>query len=150
MVGAVLPVRANHLFPPSAPFKPYGSHPFSPRVQTISILSSLIHTLCQLPFKPSSNSIHSRHSHQTRQKLHLKNIYFPSLTTSHAPCRCPMQRPWYSYCFIQTLLRIYHYIVLLGNFFNASNALYSSFIPHHKLVQILCPFPLDPRNNQSL
>ena len=39
--------------------------------------------------------------------LHLKNIHFPSLSTSHTPCLCSVQCCWYNYSFILTLLRIY-------------------------------------------
>ena len=34
---------------------------------------------------------HSWHSNQTSQTLHLKNILFPSLSTSHTPCLCSVQ-----------------------------------------------------------
>ena len=44
-----------------------------------------------------SNSIHSWHSNQTSQTLHLKNINFPSRSTSHTPCLCSVQCSWYNY-----------------------------------------------------
>ena len=55
------------------------------------------------------NSIHSLHSNQTSQTLHLKNIHFPSLSTSHTPCLCSLQRRSYNnyYSFILTLLGLY-------------------------------------------
>ena len=33
-------------------------------------------------------TLHSRHSNQTSQTRHLKNIHFPSLSTSHTQCLC--------------------------------------------------------------
>ena len=44
---------------------------------------SVIHSTQQLPFYFSSST---GHSHQTFQTLHLKNIHFPSLSTSYSPC----------------------------------------------------------------
>ena len=35
------PIPALHFHPPSTQFNPYGTHPFSPRTQTISILNKL-------------------------------------------------------------------------------------------------------------
>ena len=45
--------------------------------------------LCVDLFIP--NSIHSWHSNQTSQTLHLKDIHFPSLSTSHTACLCSVQ-----------------------------------------------------------
>ena len=86
-------VHALHLLMPSTPFWPYNTHPFFSHAQTISILSELLYSL--LPFYSSSpthlfisNSTHSWHSNQSSQTLHLKNIHFPSLSTTHTPhCR---------------------------------------------------------------
>ena len=47
--------------------------------------------------------IHSSHSYQTFQTLHLKNIHFLYLRTSHTPCFCPIQRRWYNYSCIHTV-----------------------------------------------
>ena len=38
-------VPVLHLLPPSTPFWPYGTHPFFPHAQTISILSDLLYLL---------------------------------------------------------------------------------------------------------
>ena len=35
-------------------------------------------------------------TNQTSHTLHLKNIHFPSLSTSHTPCLCSVQRRWYN------------------------------------------------------
>ena len=47
---------ALHRHPPSTPFWPYGTHPFIPHAQTISILSDLFYLLTpflfQLPYAP--------------------------------------------------------------------------------------------------
>ena len=68
---------------------------------------SLIRSTRQLPFYASShthllspNSVNSWHSNQTSQTLHLKNIHFPSLSTSHTQCLCSVERRWYNYPFI--------------------------------------------------
>ena len=84
-------VPALHLLPPSTPFGPYGTHPFFPHAQNISILSDLLYSLTPFLFRMSTdlfspNSTNSLHYNQTSQTLHLKNIHFPSLGTSHAPC----------------------------------------------------------------
>ena len=107
-------VSAHHLLPPSTPFWPYGAHPFFPHTQTISILSDLFYSLTLFLFHAAllthlfiPNSIHSWHSNQTSQTLHLKNIHFPSLSTSHTPCLCSVQRRWYNYSFIETFLARY-------------------------------------------
>ena len=89
-----LPRPALHLLPPSTSFWPYDTHTFFPHAQTISILSDLLNSL-SIPallhlFIP--NSIHPWHSNQTSQTLHLKNIHVPSLSTSHNPCFCFVQR----------------------------------------------------------
>ena len=77
----------------SPPSTPFCSH-------TILSQYSLVHSTRQLLLYSSAsthlfipNSIHSRHSHQISQTLHLKNIHFPSLSTSHSP----------SFCFVQLL-----------------------------------------------
>ena len=91
---SLLPVV--HWLRPSTPFWPYGTHPFFKHAQTISILSDLLYSLTpflfQLCYAPIPNSIHSRHSNQTSQTLHLKNIHFASLSTSNTLCLCPVQR----------------------------------------------------------
>ena len=46
-------VRVIHLLPPSTPFWPYGSHPFFPHAQTISILSDLLYSLTHFLFQLS-------------------------------------------------------------------------------------------------
>ena len=78
-------------------------------VQTISILSNPLYSLTPFLFQLFythlfiPNSIHSWHSSWRRtsslalQKLHLKNIHFPSLSTSHTPCLCSVQRNLYNY-----------------------------------------------------
>ena len=87
-------VPTLHLLPPSTPFWPYDTHKFFPHAQTISILSDLLYSLTPFLFQLSythlfiPNSIHSRHYNQTSQTLHLANIHFPSLSTSHIPCLC--------------------------------------------------------------
>ena len=43
-------------------------------------------------------SIHD--TNQTSQTPHLKNIHFPSLSTSHTPCLCSIQCHWCNYSFI--------------------------------------------------
>ena len=53
------------------------------------------------------NSIHSWHFNQTAQTLHLKNIHFPSLSTSHTPCLCSLQRRSHNCSFISPLLGLY-------------------------------------------
>ena len=73
------------------------------------------------------NSIHSRHSNQTSQTLHLKNILFPSLSTSHTPCPCPVQRRWYNYSFIyRYYLTFIPNPLLLSTLFSDLHALYPS------------------------
>ena len=128
-------IYALHLLPPSTPFWPYGTHPFFPHAQTISILSGPLYSL--LPFYSSSpthlfipNSIHSWHSNQTSQTLHLKNIHFPSLSTSHTPCLFSVQRSWYNYSFIycRHFLAFIPNPLLLSTLFSAPHALYTSFI----------------------
>ena len=47
----------------------------------------------------NNNNIHSWHSNQTSQTLHLKNIHFPSLST-YTPCLYSVQRRLYNYSFI--------------------------------------------------
>ena len=80
-------VPALHLLPPSTPFWPYGTHPFFPHDQNISILSDLLYSLT--PFYSSSahlftfNSIHSWHSNQTSQTLHL-TFLLSALLIPHA------------------------------------------------------------------
>ena len=83
-------------------------------IQYSSILSTCPNHLNTLWFALLANSraipallrtssfltIHSRHSNQTSQTLHFKNIHFPSLSTSHTPCLCTVQRRWYNYSFI--------------------------------------------------
>ena len=99
-------VPVLHWLRPSTPFWPFGTHQFFPHAQTISILSDLLYSLTSFLFQLSythlfiPNSIHSRHSNQTSQTLHLKNIHFLSLSTSHTPCLCSVQRRWYNYSFI--------------------------------------------------
>ena len=93
-------VPTHHLLPPSTPFWPYDTHQFFPHSQTISIPSDQLYSLT--PFYSSSpthflipNSIHSSHSNQISQTLHLRNIHFPSPRTfhthasaSHTPLQC--------------------------------------------------------------
>ena len=98
-------VPVPHWLRPSTSFWPYGTHPFFPHAQIISILSDLLYSITLFLFRLYyallySYSIHSRHSNQTFQTLHLKNIHFPSLSTSHTPCLCSVQRRWYNYSFI--------------------------------------------------
>ena len=81
------------------------THPFLPHTQTAkpSQYSLIRSTQSTLPFYSSSpkhlfipNSIHLWQYNQTSQTLHVKNIHFPSLRTSHIPC-CTVQRHWYNY-----------------------------------------------------
>ena len=54
------------------------------------------------------NSMYSWHSHWYFQTLHLKNIHFPSLSTSHTPCiLLRIHRRLNNYSFTWTLLCIY-------------------------------------------
>ena len=76
-----------------------------PHAKTIS--NSLIGSTRLLPLYSRShthliihNSIHSWHSNQTYQTLHLKDIPFPSLSTSYTPCICSIQRRWCNYSVI--------------------------------------------------
>ena len=100
-----LPRTRRPLTSPPTPFWPYGTHPFfhMPKPSPYSLICSTR----QLSFYSSSppnlfipNSINSRHSNQTSQTLYFKNIHFPSLSTSHTPCLCSLQRRWYNYSFI--------------------------------------------------
>ena len=89
-------VPALHLLLPSTPFWPYGTHPFFPHSQNISKLSDLLYSLTPIYYNSPThflipNSIHSWHSNQTSQTLHLKNIHFHCLSTSHTPCLCSTQ-----------------------------------------------------------
>ena len=79
-------VPVLHRIRPSTPFWPYGTHPFSLHFHYSSPTHFFI-----------SNSIHSRYSNETSQTLHVKDIHFPSLSTSHTPCICSVQRRWYNY-----------------------------------------------------
>ena len=83
---SVYQVPALHLIP--LWYLKWLTHPFSPDVQTLSILwstDSPTPFLCQLFYAPlHSYSAHSWHSNQTSQTLHFKNIYFPSLSTSYS------------------------------------------------------------------
>ena len=64
-------IFAIHLLPPSTLFWPYGTHPFFPHAQTVSILSDLLYSLTPFLllrlFMP--NSIHSSHSNQTSKHI---------------------------------------------------------------------------------
>ena len=98
-------VPVSHWLRPSTPFWPYGTHPFFPCAETISILSDLLYSLTPFLFQLSNhlfipNSIHSQHSNQTSQALHLKKFHFSSLSTSHTTCLCSVQRRWYNYSFV--------------------------------------------------
>ena len=84
-------VPALHLLSPSTPFCHtvliHSFHMLKPSQY------SLIRSTCQLHFYSSSHthlfipkSIHSCHSNQTYQQLHLKNIHFPYLIIFHTPC----------------------------------------------------------------
>ena len=77
--------------------------PFFPHAQTISILCDPLYLsipalLCTSSFLTLSNQ---RHSNQTSRTLHLKNIHFPSLSTSHTPMPLLRTTP-----FVQLLLHI--------------------------------------------
>ena len=48
-----------HLLPPSTPFWPYGTHPFFPHAQTISILSDLLYSLTNFLLQLSYAPLHS-------------------------------------------------------------------------------------------
>ena len=56
--------------------------------------------LFKLFYTPSFFIIHSWHSHPISQTLHLKDIHFPSLRTSHTPCLCYYFINYYNYYFI--------------------------------------------------
>ena len=66
------------------------------------------------------NSIHSRHSNQTSQTLHLKNIHFPSVSTSHPPCLCSVQRYYDILHTIAPTLRRCIFKKLIFTFFGVS------------------------------
>ena len=103
-------------------------------------LFNLCHDFQQLPL------FTVRHCSRIFRTLQLKNIHFPSLSTSHPPiCFCSVQRRGSyrqtlhaftpillhhidNYSIIQTLLRIYPNPLLLSTIFSAPNALYPSSI----------------------
>ena len=63
-------VRAFHILPPITPFWPYGSHPFCPHDQTISILSDLLYSLASFLFQLScTSSFPTLSIHDTPTKL---------------------------------------------------------------------------------
>ena len=123
------------------------THPQHPSSQTALIHSlhvskqsqySPIHSTRQLPSysSPSTNlfipnSIHSWHSHQTSQKLHLENIHFPSLSTSHAPYA------FAPYNVVGAITPSYRHFVFIPNpllhstLFITPQALCPSFIVYH-------------------
>ena len=71
---------------------------------TPSIQPNLCLSRTRLYILPPSTPFWPWHSNYTSQTLHLKNIHFPSLCTSHTPHVCSVQRRWYNYSFIWTLL----------------------------------------------
>ena len=91
--------RTRPPLPPSTPFWSYGIHLFFPHAQTISILSDLLYSLIcfSIPALLRTSSFLTRSIRDTPTKLlkqkfekfdetlHLKNIYFLSLSTSHTP-----------------------------------------------------------------
>ena len=87
-VTSVYSLPVIHLIAPSTPCKPYGTHPLSPHVQTISILYLSTPFLLQLYLVPpnSNNCIHSWHSHQTFQHFISRTFSFflSALFISHA------------------------------------------------------------------
>ena len=88
------------------------------------------------------NSIHSWHSGQTSQTLYLKDIYFPSLNSSHTPCLLSVQRRWYNnYFFILTLLCLYPQSSTAQHIFQCSYYQPPSFI--------LCPTSLSHPSSAS-
>ena len=58
-ITSVSLVPAFHLLPQSIPFWPYGTHPFFPHAQTISILSDLLYSLTPFIFPLSYAPFHS-------------------------------------------------------------------------------------------
>ena len=73
-----------------------------------TLWSALLSKYLSIPaFLFVPNCIHLWHSTQTSQTLHLKNIHVPSISTSHTSCICSVQRHWYDYSFILTLLGLY-------------------------------------------
>ena len=118
-------VPVLHLLPPSIPVWPYGTHPFFLNAQSISILSDPLYSLTDFLLEVSyhlfiPNPIHSLHSNQTSQTLHLKNIHFPSLSTSRTPCLCSVQCTWYNYSLIWPLLGLYPQSSITQNTFQRS------------------------------
>ena len=102
---------------------------------------SLIWSTRQLPFYSNSsthlfipNSIHSWHSYQTSQTLHLNYIHIPSLGTTHTQCLCSIQHRWYNCSFILTLLRIYPQSFIAQQFSRPSHPLYLPFILCHTFL----------------
>ena len=82
--------------------------------QTISILpvwSTLLSNSLAIPASLRTTSFLNLSirdtKNQTFHTLHLTNIHFPSLSTSHTPCLCSVQRWWYINSFVQKLLCIY-------------------------------------------
>ena len=62
------------------------------------VLSDPLYSVITFLFQPLySNSIQLRHSHQTSQTLHLKDIHFLTLRTSYTPCLYSVQCRWYNY-----------------------------------------------------
>ena len=65
-------------------------------------------------------SLSIRDTHTTSQTLHLMNIHFPSLSTSHTPCLCSVQPRLYSNSFILTLIYIYPHNLITQHTFQRS------------------------------
>ena len=125
-------------YPPSTYFRL--QHPFSHTLLIHSLHMSkpfqysLIRSNRQLPFYTSFlthllilNSIHSWYPNQTSETLHLKNIHYPSLSTSHTHASAP-------YNAVSIITSSYIHLLtipsplLLSKLFSAHHALYPSFI----------------------
>ena len=80
------------------------------------------------------------------KKLYRKNIHFPSLSTSHTPCLCSVQRRWYN-----NLLHIYSYwplspILYCSGNFSALPKLYTPYsfcLPHPNQPRLLNKYQIN-------
>ena len=77
-------VPCLHLLRPSSPFWPYGTHPFFPHSQTISILSDPLYSLTQFLFQLSyiQIKISLKNLKTYKEKLILLYIYNNSIRKS--------------------------------------------------------------------
>ena len=103
-------------------------------LSTCSIISPIIiilntlwpsHSARQLPFYSSSSFLilFIRDTLAKFLKTFRLKIHFTSLSTSHTPCLCSIQRRWYNYSFILTLLRICPQSFIAQHTFRAPHSL---------------------------